>query len=321
MTHRTLFDITLVPVQGTRFQPTGFPDLGPAVFDRPNGRHPDGSTAWQKALLVESAQSMANHLEAVGWDTATNTPVAAIAGLPWVRVRSHDGVFLTSSRLESHRLAASFVKDASLDGNDMKVVIKDRLGLADDTPLVPRDIAAAVFHLDPLCLLHGVFFAESAKVWPGQPKIERAVTACVEAHDVRRAESGGVKRDAVSHSSGEGQDASGGYGSIPFARTEWTAGRIALLVSIDDAQICSYGLSPEATELLSAIARWELRGLLDGGLRLRTACDLRPEGDVGDLPPLAALEADIARLLPTAPELDGVSPVLDVVWVKKGAKR
>jgi len=43
--HRLLIEVELRPVQGARFQPTGFPDLGAAVFDAPDGRR----------LLVESA--------------------------------------------------------------------------------------------------------------------------------------------------------------------------------------------------------------------------------------------------------------------------
>ena len=44
----------LKPLQGERFQPTGFPDLGAATYQLPDGT---------RMLLVESAQSMANHLE------------------------------------------------------------------------------------------------------------------------------------------------------------------------------------------------------------------------------------------------------------------
>ena len=57
-----LFEVPLKVRQGHRFQPTGFPDLGAAEFDTPEGR----------ALLVESAQSMANRLEAVCWDEGTH---------------------------------------------------------------------------------------------------------------------------------------------------------------------------------------------------------------------------------------------------------
>ena len=41
----------------------------------------------------------------------------------------------------------------------------------------------------------------------------------------------------------------------------------------------SYGLGVAAADLLEAIAQWEIRALLDGGLRLRTACDLVPTTD------------------------------------------
>src|SRR5207253_6245313 len=50
-----------------RFQPTGFPDLGAATYDGPEGK---------KMLLVESAQSMANRLEGVCWDTVAHDWVA-----------------------------------------------------------------------------------------------------------------------------------------------------------------------------------------------------------------------------------------------------
>jgi CRISPR-associated protein Csb1 len=41
---RLLIEADLQPLQGARFQPTGFPDLGAAVYDGPNGN---------RLLLVE----------------------------------------------------------------------------------------------------------------------------------------------------------------------------------------------------------------------------------------------------------------------------
>jgi CRISPR-associated protein Csb1 len=217
---------------------------------------------------------MANHLEATAWDRSANTPNAVVQGLPYVRVETADGEFITSSRLESHRLASAFVKDAELDGVDMITVIRDRLALRDDRQIQARDIARAVFALDPFCLLHGVFFAH--KNWLGQPKIARAVTGFVEATDVRRAESGGVKRDEVRHSIGDTGGSEEGYGSIPFSRTEWTAQEITASFAVDFSQIRAYGLGDAATQLLESIALWEIATLLEGEMRLRTACDLVP---------------------------------------------
>lgn len=278
---RRLFDIPLTPAQGGRFQPTGFPDLGAAEYDRPE-RLPDGGLVTRKAMLVESPQSVANHLEAVGWERSAERPTLALAGLPYVRVVSaDDGRYLTSSRTEAHRLASAFIKDSLLDGQPMREVLRERLALRDDTPLAPRDIASAVFALDPLCLIHGVFFADNQ--WPGQPKIARSLTGFIEAYDVMPAHSGGVKRDEVRHAIGEDDaGAKQGYGSIPFHRTEYSAAEIVGYFSIDLAQIRSYGLRESATHLLVTLAEWEIRTLLDGGLRLRTACDLETRGPVVD---------------------------------------
>lgn len=324
--NRQLFDVDLEVLSGSRFQPTGFPDLGAALFERPVRR--DGAVEWVSSLLVESAQSMANRMEAAGWPDGAEAPVDVLAGLPYVRVLRPDGSYLTSSRTEAHRLASAFVKDSTLDGQDMKEVIRERLDLRDDTPLAPRMIAAAVMALDPLCLLHGVFFAENAKVWPGQPKIARAVTGFVEATDVRRAESGGVKHDEVRHGIAEGASGSSeGYGTIPFHRTEWTAARITASFTIDLAQIRAYGLGDAATELLGTVARWEIRSLLDEGMRLRTACDLAPvEDDIRDRrgEPLAAkkeLEERIRELVPRCSDLLGHGGPLDVVWAGDSKKK
>ncbi|MGH9053486.1 MAG: type I-G CRISPR-associated RAMP protein Csb1/Cas7g [Acidimicrobiia bacterium] len=321
-TQRLLYEVGLDVVAGDRFQPTGFPDLGAAIFDRP--LREDGSIRWEPALIVESAQSMANRLEAAAWDETRSEPVDTVGGLPYVRVvHAEDGAYLTSSRTEAHRLASAFVKDATLDGRPMREVIRERLDLRDDRPVSARQIAGAVFELDPFCLIHGVFFAEPAGVWPGQPKIARAVTAFIEAVDVQRAESGGVKRDHVRHSMTEGTGGTAeGYGTIPFHRTEWTAARLTLRLSLDRAQIRSYGLDDERTDLLEAIGLWQLRALLEGGLRLRTACDLFPTSDtVADqsgagLAPIKELDQQIQSLVASI----GPREPLEVRWSPKQAK-
>src|SRR5687767_14209659 len=98
---RVLIEADLKPVAGTRIQATGFPDLGPATYDAPDG---NGGTV--STLLVESAQSMANRLEAVCWDEAADDIAPELKGLPFVRVQLAglgDGKDSTSSLLEFHR--------------------------------------------------------------------------------------------------------------------------------------------------------------------------------------------------------------------------
>jgi len=306
---RILLDVQLEPAIGSRFQPTGFPDLGPAEFQRPDGA---------ACLIVESAQSMANHLEGTAWNDAESRPAEAFTALPYVRVVDGAGAYLTSSRTEAHRLASAFVKNSAHEGVPMMDVIRDRLGLKADTPLDHRRIARAVFALDPFALVHGVFFAD--KAWLGQPKIARALTSFVEAIGVSRAESGGVKRDHVRHSTADVGGSSEGYGSVPFARTEWTAKEIIASFSVDRRQLRSYGLGAAGTQLLEHICLWEIRALLDDGLRLRTACDFVPSGerivdrDGTALASLADLSDQIASDVGACADLLDGTDVLDVVW-------
>lgn len=320
MTSRLGYCVRLAPVLGSTFQPTGFPDVGAATFIRFDNDQP------VNALLVESVQSMANRLEATAWDPATDTPVAEVTGLPYVRVvRAGTGDFLTSSRLEAHRLASPFVHTGILDGRPMFDVIRERLGLAADTPLNRRAMAAAVAAMDPFCLLHGVFFAR--KEWLGQPKFERAVSGVIEAHHVERAVSGGRKSDRVRHQLGEeGGGTAEGYGSVPFHRTEWTAKKIVASFVVDVELLRSYGLSQPVTELLETLALWEIRTLLDGALRLRTACDLEMVGEIQprwdggpDLPKRDHLADQLTALLPRCRDVFGDGEPLTVQWSGKKA--
>jgi CRISPR-associated protein Csb1 len=314
MSERQLFTVPLRPAIGERFQPTGFPNLGAAVFDRPTS---DGG--WERCLLVESEQSMANRLEATMWDAPEHRPIDLIAGLASIRIVDGDGEFLTSSRLEAHRIASAYVREGTVDGQKAVDVINDRLGLDSDRQRAPHEIAEGLFSLDPMVLIHGVFM--SHKSFPGQPKVARAITAFVEAHDVREAYGGGVKKDSVFTGQDEGRGSSEGYGMVPFDRTEWTAREIVLSVDLDLQQIASYGLPEPAERLLVALARLELRYLLDGGLRFRTACDLVVDTDVirdhedRNLESADELEKTVTETIGEVADL--LSESLTITWSKK----
>lgn len=101
------------------------------------------------------------------------------------------------------------------------------------------------------------------------------MSAFIEADGVRVAASGGVKNDHVNPSG----DSKSGFGNVPYARDEFTAAHITLYVNLDLAQIRGYGLGEEITALLVVLALFKLRALVDGNLRLRTACDLRANTD------------------------------------------
>ena len=316
MTYQEIHSLTLRSEPSGRFQPTGFPDLGAARYEQPvaNG----GSVMM---LLVESVQSMANHLESVGWDDLKDEPVAALIGLPWVRVIDDgEGNFLTSSRIEPHRLASAYIRNSHLGSDPFLGILEKRFGLARDRRVDHRRMARAIFQLDPLSLIHGVFFAVGK--WPHQPKFTRALTAFIEAEDVREVHSGGVKTDDVRHSvagQGPGGGTAEGYGMVPHHRLEYTAANIKLHIALDLGLLASYGLSDPAVELLNTIARWELGSLLSAQLRLRTACTFRLESKSPEsMANPSVLAERIAELANNCPELNETELVTEVKWNSKG---
>ena len=268
---RLLMEADLAPIQGTRFQPTGFPDLGAAEYTGP-----DGNT---QMLLVESAQSVANRLEAVCWDEADQDWTSALRGLPYVSVENPDGEILTNSILEAHRLNSPYIVNA--DGFD---TIKNEVGFSEKAPYNPRrQLAPALIKFDPGSLLHGVFLEKIG----GVVRLPRCLSGFIEADDVKIAASGGVKLDRVQPTKGsEGKTAKEGYGNIPYPRDEYVAPQITAYFNLDLAQIRAFGLGEAAESLLIGLSLFKIRRFLDQGLRLRTACDLecrdlrvtRPDG-------------------------------------------
>jgi len=305
--HRLLLEANLVPLQGTRFQPTGFPQLGAAEYD--------GPTEGQRMLLVESAQSMANRLEAVCWDSVADDWVAPLRGLPVVKVVDEDGKTLTSSVLEAHRLSSPYI----LEGQDKTVFDRLKSELADmELGAVDiRKLAAVVLAVDANALLHGVFLAKK-DLAGGRLPLPRSLSAFIEAEDVRVAQSGGVKNDSVNPKG----DTARGFGNVPFAREEYSAPKITAYFNVDLAQLRGYGLGPAAEPFLIALALYKIRRFLAEGLRLRTACDLRvtslsvtaPDGFA--LPELGDLESELPSLIRAVAEEGAFAdpPVTTVTW-------
>jgi len=286
---RLLIEAQLRPVQGTRFQPTGFPDLGAATYDGPEGT---------PMLLVESAQSMANRLESVCWDETNDDWVAPLQGLPIVKVLDKQDKPLTNSLLEAHRLNSPYI----LEGKDKTVfkMLHDRLAHMEEGRVDIRDLAATLIQVDTNAALHGVFLAKK-ELAGGRLRLPRALSAFIEAEDVRTAASGGVKNDSVNPKG----DTAKGFGNVPFARDEYVAPQITAYFNLDIAQIRAFGLGGSVTNLLTAIALYKIQRFLDEGLRLRTACDLdctaltvvRPSGF--SFPERQSLEGALPGLIDT----------------------
>lgn len=308
---RLLIEAGLNPVQGDRFQPTGFPDLGAATYTRPDGT---------EMLLVESSQSMANRLEETIWDEAEDDLIAPLSGVPYVRVDLPDGG-TTSSVLEPHRLHSPYIRDGQHeDGDTFLTSLQDEFAEMEKEPVDVRRLARTVLKYDPNSVLHGVFFA-SDELAAGRLSLQRLLSGFIEARNVQPAESGGVKKDPVDPTGGVG-GAEEGFGHVPFHRTEYVAEDITAYFNVDLEQLRAYSLPEPAEELVLGLALYKIGRFLEGGLRLRTACDLsceqiqvtRPSGH--ELPSPADLEELLSERIDGCAE-DGVfrePPVTQLVW-------
>lgn len=283
---RLLLEIDLKPLQGTRFQPTGFPDLGAADYQAPDGT---------RMLLVESAQSMANRLEAVCWDEATGDWVEPLKGLPLVAVLDQEGKIITNSVLEAHRLNSPYI----LESKDPTFAnrLKEELGGLEKGRVDLQLLAQILFKYDINALLHGVFLAKS-DLAGGRLRLPRALSSFIEASNANVAPGGGVKRDDVDPQG----DTKKGFGHVPFHRDEYT-GEITAYFNLDLAQIRGFRLGEKAEQLLTTLALYKIQRVLRDGLRLRTACDLEPNGE-------SRIKRPEGFKLPTVKELESALPGL-----------
>ncbi len=287
---RLLIEAELQPLQGTRFQPTGFPEIGAAQFEGPDGT---------PMLLVESAQSVANRMEEVCWDKVADDWVQPLKGLSVVKVLDKTGKALTNSVLESHRINSPYI----LEGQDKSVFdkLKSELAGMEEGVVELRKLARVLLHLDTNALLHGVFLAKK-ELAGGRLRLPRALSGFIEARNIKVAASGGVKNDSVNPSG----DTSKGFGNVPFSRDEFVSPEINACFNLDLAQLRGYGFPETIYHLLVALSLYKIRAFLESGLRLRTACDLeckkidvkRPNGYA--LPALSELKTALPGLIDAA---------------------
>ena len=278
----------LKPASGLdRFQPAGFPEIGHVIYDAPR---PDGrENSVQKVCIVDSAASMANHLESVCLASEHSLELAdELAGMPYVECRTDDGwpnvsadgkgpkQLVVTTLSEGHRLASTYFLDGRVveDGKpgDRKFgdVLRDEFKIADlgkkSHPLPEQwwTVFKTIFRYDPNSIVHGVLFPAMGI------KLPRMLTAHLEAFGASRIRSSGVKFDRLGKTSS---------GQPIFSVDEETASEIIATFVVDLALLRSFGrgdrgLSDEQKEFLLALALWKIERLLRGPFRYRTNCDL-----------------------------------------------
>ncbi|AKB50869.1 hypothetical protein MSBRW_1616 [Methanosarcina barkeri str. Wiesmoor] len=305
---RLLLEADLEPVQGYRFQPTGFPDLGAAQYQAPDGTN---------MLLVESPQSMANRMELVCWDEAEKDLVEPLKGLPYIRVKLDENGATTSSIEEAHRINSEYIaKNTKLIDNDTNFneVLKNELKIEKNKPINYPLLYKILLKYDPNTLLHGVFLEEL----DGRIKLARNLSGFIEASGVKSVQSGGVKFSHVQPA------LTGGEGNVPYARTEYTAENITAYFNLDLSSVRNFGLNDDAENLLVVLSLYKIQKFLAEGLKLRTACDLELKDGIRSningftLPSLEDLEAGIIELIEKCTEkaLFANPAVTELVYVE-----
>jgi len=225
---RLLIEAQLTPVQGDRFQPTGFADLGAATYQLSDGT---------SMLLVESAQSVANRLEAtiIGADNAL---IPELEGLSYIKVKMEGASDAqTTSLIEAHRVNSPFI----ISDKNFQAVFCEEAAYAKGKPVDWRRIARAMFKYDVNSVLHGAFMAN---LEDGRIKLARAISGFVEAKGIREVVSGGVKNNPIDptgklRAKEYDKDV---YGNVPYQRVEYTAEKITAYFNLDLGLLRSYDL-------------------------------------------------------------------------------
>lgn len=331
----------LEPIAGDRFQPAGFPEIGHVIYKAPRK---DGST--ENVCIVDSAASMANHLESVCQRGAHDLDlVEELDGMPYIRCVTGDLVgdklpsdkreVIVTSLTEGHRIASNYFfgtrKSRKWDGKGARRIGNDSLiaqesfgdelakptyfGIQSDGEPIAHppphrwwSVFESIFKFDPNSLVHGILFTE----W--QIKIPRALTAHLEAFGAGRVDRSGVKFDRLRKTTS---------GQPIFAVDDATAESIRATFVLDVSLVRSFGrkkgettlgLSAKQQEFLVALALWKIRKLLEAPFRFRSGCHLRcttlqsGEKDV-------EIEIDIKDAISKA----GFStqPITDVFWPRE----
>jgi len=293
---------TFQPVAGQeRFQPAGFPEIGAVFYKDP--RQP------RDICIVDSAASMANHLESVcmagNFDSALHPD---LRGLPHVicvtdRERNapskddpRDHVVCTTLT-EGHRLASDYFLDAQVEpawvedtkpakgkkdakprwqGTPFREKLRENFGIVE----VTRDKKYFVHPDDWWTIFKTIFRYDPNSLVHGvmfareQIKIARLLSASLEAFGAKRVGRSGVKFDRLGKTTS---------GQPIFSVEEETADSIIGTFVIDLALLRSYGrdgngLNDAQKRLLLELAIWKIRRLTAQPFRFRSGCYLESTG-------------------------------------------
>jgi CRISPR-associated protein Csb1 len=275
---------------------------------------PDGDGQGEAVCIIDSAASMANHLETVCLAGPNEVDLhAELTGLPYVACATEDGGTkrtVCTTLTEGHRLASDYFigPKAMLGGQPFRDVLRKQMGVKELSrdkkyffyPANWGDIYTTVFEYDPNSLVHGLLFAREAI------KVSRLLTAHHEAHGAQRVNSSGVKFDKL------GKTLSG----QPIFSVAQQTGAIVATFVFDLALLRSYGrngkgLTEERKLLLLELGLWKIKQLTDRPFRYRSNCYLQRKSELEtsiDGQPIEFPGIDIVARIAEAGFADGRCP-------------
>jgi len=297
------------PVAGLdRFQPAGFPEVGHVIYKAPRS---DGAV--ENVCIIDSAASMANHLEALCMRGAHDYElVDDLQCMPYLRCVTgdfEDGKLprekrevVVTSLTEGHRIASTyFLAGRALDGEGLPAGVPDS-PKAKKGKSKANSNASGKFE-DRLVEEFGIVLPGSSRAHPPadkwwnvfktifrydpnalvhgvlfpqwQIKIPRVLTAHLEAFGASRVDRSGVKFDRLGKTTS---------GQPIFAVDDAIAREVRATFILDTALVRSFGrnngnvtlgLGDRQKKFLIALALWKIQQLCQTPFRFRSGCHLK----------------------------------------------
>jgi CRISPR-associated protein Csb1 len=297
------------PVAGfDRFQPAGFPEVGHVIYKAPRT---NGTV--ENVCIVDSAASMANHLEALCMRGAHDYElVDDLQGMPYLRcvtgdledgkLPSQKREVVVTSLTEGHRIASTyFLAGRTLDEEGRPAGApesakakkgKTKANVTESGKFEDRLIKEFAIALPGSSRAHPpadkwwdvfktIFRYDPNALVHGvlfpqwQIKIPRVLTAHLEAFGASRVDRSGVKFDRLGKTTS---------GQPIFAVDDATAREIRATFILDVALVRSFGrtngtvtlgLTQKQKEFLVALALWKIARLCGAPFRFRSGCHLK----------------------------------------------
>ena len=266
-------------------------------------------------VLLNSPQATANQFESLIWDSAKNSLIPELAGLPYIEIVNslNENKFVASTLTLPHRIGTAYLarhKDAKLGTGRFRDVLKQRVKA--------EGIYPAVFALDPMSIVLGCFLSHIQ----GSMRIPRVLSGQFIAQNAIALPTGGASIDPIS-AAGDSVNlsyfvkekmekgkvkietikkaSSIGLGNVPYVRESFTAEKYSGKFVIDNRLVEQSSLKDCEKQLIAALSQYLLVKFLSTPIMLRSECYLELSSvkydDKDRLPSIEGLLTDVQSLI------------------------